>query len=250
MLGVTLDRPESLNAFSPDMYRGITDAIRWAGEDEEIRAVAVRGAGRAFSAGGDLKAERARNADGHKDMQGTLHRYANPMISALRHLPKPVVAVVHGPAVGIGCSLALACDLVVAAESAYFTLAFARVGLALDGGASAFVPTLVGAARAAEMALLAERVTAPEAVAWGLINRACPDASLEDEAAALIARLAEGPTLAFGEIKRELNAWLYPRLDDQLAVEATSQQRAAESADHAEGVAGFKEGRPPRYRGA
>lgn len=164
-------------------------------------------------------------------------------------MPKPVVAAVNGPAAGIGCSLALACDLVLAAESAYFLLAFVNIGLAPDGGSSAFVPSRVGLPRAAEMAMLGERIGAARALEWGLINRVVADSDLRSEAEALIERLAAGPTRAYAQTKRQLNAWVFPGLDEQLELEATIQQEQVASADFVEGVTSFVEKRPPRFRG-
>jgi len=160
-----------------------------------------------------------------------------------------VLAAVNGPAAGIGCSLALACDLVVAKESAYFLLAFVNIGLIPDGGSSLLVPARVGFARAAEMALLGERVAAPQAVQWGLINRALPEEVFDTEVDALAERLATGPTASYAGSKRELNSWLFERMDEQLALEATLQQETAASADFAEGVRAFLERRPARFEG-
>jgi 2-(1,2-epoxy-1,2-dihydrophenyl)acetyl-CoA isomerase len=165
-------------------------------------------------------------------------------------MPKPVLAAVNGPAVGIGCSLALACDLVLARESAYFLLAFVNIGLVPDGGSSLLVPTRVGFARAAEMAMLGERVTASQAAEWGLINRVCPDGELAESADQLISHLAEGPTSSYAGTKRQLNNWLYQRMDEQLEFEARIQQEMAGSRDFAEGVAAFAEKRRPRFTGA
>jgi 2-(1,2-epoxy-1,2-dihydrophenyl)acetyl-CoA isomerase len=160
-----------------------------------------------------------------------------------------VLAAVNGPAAGIGCSLALACDLVVARESAYFLLAFVNIGLIPDGGSSLLVPARVGFARAAEMALLGERVPAPQALEWGLINRVLPDDRFEAEVDALAERLATGPTASYAGSKRELNSWLFERMEEQLALEGTLQRDAATSADFAEGVQAFLERRPPRFQG-
>jgi 2-(1,2-epoxy-1,2-dihydrophenyl)acetyl-CoA isomerase len=165
-------------------------------------------------------------------------------------MPKPVLAAVNGPAVGIGLSLALAADLVVASESAYFTLAFVNIGLVPDGGSSLFVPSRVGLARAAEMAMLGERVPAAQALAWGLINRMFADAAFADEVAALRDRLAAGPTRSYAGTKRQLNHWLYTRMEEQLEFEAGIQQEMAASGDFAEGVAAFVEKRAAAFGGA
>jgi 2-(1,2-epoxy-1,2-dihydrophenyl)acetyl-CoA isomerase len=152
--------------------------------------------------------------------------------------------------VGIGCSLALACDLIVARESAYFLLAFVNIGLVPDGGSSLFVPTRVGLARATEMAMLGERVSAAQALEWGLINRVVPDADFAEEVAALRDRLATGPTRSYAGTKRQLNHWLYARMEEQLALEADVQQEMVASGDFAEGVAAFIEKRQAAFGGA
>src|SRR4051812_46684939 len=182
-LRVELNRPDALNAWTLQLGRDLQTALERAREDD-VRAVVITGAGRAFSAGADLRQGFDRTADGHPDVGTPLRTIYHPVILGVRELPKPVVAAVNGPAVGIGCSLALACDLVVARESAYFLLAFVNIGLVPDGGSSAFVPTRAGLPRAAEMAMLGERVPAPRALDWGLAN---PAAALEDFDAAAAA---------------------------------------------------------------
>ena len=164
-------------------------------------------------------------------------------------MPKPVVAAVNGPAVGIGLSLALAADLIVAAESAYFLLAFVNIGLVPDGGSSLFVPARIGFARATEMAMLGERIAAPQALEWGLINRVVPDDAFAAEVGALRDRLAAGPTHSYAGTKRQLNHWLYARMDEQLELEADIQQEMAASPDFAEGVDGLPREAPAGVRG-
>jgi 2-(1,2-epoxy-1,2-dihydrophenyl)acetyl-CoA isomerase len=164
-------------------------------------------------------------------------------------MPKPVVAAVNGAAAGIGCSLALCCDLIVAAESAYFLLAFVNIGLVPDGGSSVFVPTRVGMARATEMAMLGERVPAVQALEWGLVNRVVPDAALADEVATLAKRLAAGPTRSYAGTKRLVNNWLYARMPEQLDLEARIQQEMSGNEDFLEGALAFVEKRPARFSG-
>ena len=164
-------------------------------------------------------------------------------------MPKPVISAVNGPAAGAGVSLALAADLVVARESAYFLLAFVNIGLVPDGGSSLLIPARVGFARAAEMAMLGERVPAPKAVDIGLINACWPDAEFDKNAEALLVRLSNGPTRSYAGTKRELNRWLYTGMAEQLALEASIQGELAGSADFGEGVAAFLEKRPARFTG-
>jgi 2-(1,2-epoxy-1,2-dihydrophenyl)acetyl-CoA isomerase len=171
----------------------------------------------------------------------------HPIIMCLREMPKPVIAAVNGAAAGVGLSLALACDLVLAAESAYFLLAFVNIGLVPDGGSSLLVPSRVGFARAAELAMLGERLSPARALEWGLINQVWPDGELAGRAEALCRRLAEGPTGSYAGTKRQLNRWLYQDMAGQLEFEARIQQERAGSADFAEGVAAFAEKRPPRF---
>jgi 2-(1,2-epoxy-1,2-dihydrophenyl)acetyl-CoA isomerase len=184
------------------------------------------------------------------DIRKELHDIYHPAIAGLRRLPKPVVAAVNGPAVGIGCSLALACDLVLAAESAFFGLAFVNIGLMPDGGSTALVPPAVGKARAFQMALLGERVPAPQALEWGLVNWVHPDERLMAEAEQLVARLAAGPTRSYAGSKQALNRFLYGDLDAQLDLEAELQHALGRTKDFLEGTAAFVEKREPSFSGA
>src|ERR671914_313893 len=195
---ITLNRPETLNAWTAEFGRELKQVVNGDAADPSVRAVLVTGAGRGFSSGADLKAGfDAHPDDGRPDVKKELHELYHPIIAGIRRLEKPVVAAVNGPAVGIGCSLALACDLVLAAESAYLMLAFVNIGLVPDGGSSVFVPARAGHARAFEMALLGERVGAEQAERWGLINRAVDDQAFADEVEELVARLAAGPTRSY-----------------------------------------------------
>jgi 2-(1,2-epoxy-1,2-dihydrophenyl)acetyl-CoA isomerase len=245
-----LNRPDRMNAWSNQFSLDLLSAVREVSEDPEIRAVAITGAGRAFSSGADLK-EAAEEAErGPIDVYRVLTERYHPIITGIRRMPKPVVAAVNGPAVGIGFSLALACDLVVAAESAYFMLAFANIGLVPDGGSSLFVPSRVGFARAAELALLGERLDARKAFDWGLVNRVWPDEEFGAQTAALLDQLASGATKSYAGTKRQLNRWLYEHMDDQLEFEAQIQREMAGSGDFAEGIMAFAEKRAPRFTGA
>ena len=244
---IELNRPDRLNAWTNQFSLDLLDAIRAVTDDPEVRAVVVTGAGRAFSSGADLK-EAADSAT--MDVYQRLTERYHPIITGLRRMPKPVVAAVNGPAAGIGLSLALACDLVVAAESAFFQLAFVNIGLVPDGGSSLFVPARVGFTRAAELAMLGERVDARTAKDWGLINRVWPGAEFAEQSDALLDRLAAGATQSYAGTKRQLNHWMYERMDAQLEFEAGIQRELAASGDFAEGVAAFVAKRPPRFSGA
>jgi 2-(1,2-epoxy-1,2-dihydrophenyl)acetyl-CoA isomerase len=246
---IELNRPERMNAWDAQLGLDLRNAIERVGADPELRAVLLTGAGRGFSSGADLAAGFEPTPEGHPDVRTPLIERYHPIIVGLRELPKPVVAQVHGPAVGIGCSLALACDLVLAAESAYFLLAFVNIGLVPDGGSSAFLPARIGLTRATELAMLGERLPAAKALDWGMVNAVHPDAELAAAADALAQRLAAGPTLAYAATKRQLNAWLYTGLEQQLELEATLQQQQAATADFAEGAIAFLQKRPPVFRG-
>lgn len=249
---ITLNRPEALNAWTPKLGLELIAALTWAGNEREVRVVVIEGAGRAFSTGADMKVASAVVSGagaGGVDLGAPLREIFHPAILAVRTLEKPVIAAVGGAAAGIGCSLALAADLVVAAESAYFLFSFAGVGLALDGGASLLLAARVGYGRASEMALLGERVPAAQALAWGLVNRVVSDSSLDDSVTALAGRLAAGASGALAAIKRELNAAVLGGLEAALEREAALQQERGTSADFREGVAAFMEKRPPTFGG-
>jgi 2-(1,2-epoxy-1,2-dihydrophenyl)acetyl-CoA isomerase len=248
---VELNRPEALNAWNTQLGLDLLVALRHVAEDDSARAMLITGAGRAFSSGADLKdvSGGETTPDGRPDVYKTLTERYHPIMQAIREMGKPVVAAVNGPAVGIGCSLALCCDLIVAGESAYFLLAFVNIGLVPDGGSSLFVPTRVGMARATEMAMLGERVAATQALDWGLINRVVPDDLLHTEAVALGERLANGPTRSYAGTKRQLNNWLYSRMAEQLELEAQIQREMAGSDDFLEGATAFVEKRPARFSG-
>ena len=247
---IELNRPEALNAWNRPFGRDLLAALRQAEEDDVARAVVITGAGRAFSSGADLKDFGVETTpEGRPNVYTVLTERYHPIMHAIRELPLPVVACVNGPAAGIGCSLALCCDLVIAAQSAYFLLAFVNIGLVPDGGSSLFVPTRVGMARAAEMAMLGERIPAAQALEWGLINRVAPDEQLAAETGALARRLAAGPTRSYAGSKRLLNSWLYTRMEEQLELEATLQQELAGSEDFVEGATAFVQKRPARFSG-
>jgi 2-(1,2-epoxy-1,2-dihydrophenyl)acetyl-CoA isomerase len=249
---IELNRPEAMNAWNYQLGVDLLAAVEQVAADDAVRAVCVTGAGRGFSSGADLKdmGDRDLTPEGHPDVYSTLTKRYHPIIVGLRTMEKPVVAAVNGPAVGIGLSLALAADLVVAKESAYFLLAFVNIGLVPDGGSSLFVPERVGFTRAIEMAMLGERIAAPQALEWGLINRVLPDDSFAAGVDELVDRLAAGPTRSLGGTKRQLNRWLFERMEGQLEFEAGIQQEMAGSGDFAEGVMAFLQKRSAEFKGA
>jgi 2-(1,2-epoxy-1,2-dihydrophenyl)acetyl-CoA isomerase len=247
---IVLDRPDAMNAVNAELATELLNAVDEAANDDS-RAVVLTGAGRAFCSGADLKGGGITlGEDGLPDLGRGLREGAHPIVEAIRTMPKPVVAAVNGPAVGIGLSFAIACDLTIAAESAYFLLAFVNIGLAPDGGSSFLLPERIGFTRAAEMALLGERVPAPKALEWGLVNRVVADSELTATTDGLADRLAAGPTRSYAASKRQLNAWQFARLAEQLELEASLQADLGRSPDFLEGVTAFAEKRPPRFSGS
>jgi 2-(1,2-epoxy-1,2-dihydrophenyl)acetyl-CoA isomerase len=247
---ILLNRPEALNAWNEQFGRDLLDAVTAVAEDDALRALLITGAGRGFSSGADLKEQRAPEDGGMPDLSARLKEVYHPIITGLREMPKPVISAVNGPAVGIGCSLALAADLILAAESAYLLLAFVNIGLVPDGGSTAFIPARVGYARAAEMAMLGERIPAQQALDWGLINRVVPDDDLASVSGELLDRLANGPTRSYAGAKKLLNRRMYADLTGQLDAEAEAQKDQGNSKDFIEGVLAFVEKRPPNFTGS
>jgi len=243
---ITLDRPEALNALTVPMKQELLTAFRDAGRAREVRAVILTGAGRAFCAGQDLK---ERLEPGAESLGVELRERYNPLVRAMRSLPKPIVAAINGVAAGAGASLAFAADLRLAAAGASFVLAFGRIGLVPDTGATWLLSRLVGSSRAAEIALLGEPVTAQDAARMGLVVRVVEGEALPGEARSMAARLSEAAPRAIALTKQALNAAWERGLDDALDYEAHLQDMAGRTADHAEGLAAFVEKRPPRFTG-
>jgi len=246
VLTITLNRPDTLNAFNSTMGRELLDTLKKAERDAEARCVVLTGAGRAFSSGEDLK---ARQAEGITDFGSALRDRYNPIVLRIRNMDKPVIGSINGVAAGAGCSLALACDLRVASEKARFIEVFVRVGLVPDSGSSFFLPRLVGLSKALEMAFLGDEVGAEEALRLGLVNRVVPTEELEGATRELALRLAKGPTKAIGLAKRAMNRALTMDLEDLLDYETHGQEIAGASADYKEGVAAFTEKRQPNFTG-
>ncbi len=252
VLTITLNRPESFNAYNETMSIELSAALRNAQRDDSVRCVVLTGAGKAFCSGQDLKEIEARyrgGAEGPLDFAAHLRRKFNPVVTRLRGLEKPVVAGVNGAAAGAGASFAFACDLRLCAQRAYFMMAFVHVGLIPDSGATQTLLQHVGYARAAELCMLGEKLSAEEALRAGLVNRVVPDEQLPEATAELAGRLAGLPTRALGLMKRALNRAWTASFDEQLEYEAFLQQTAGNTADHREGVTAFVERRVARFEG-
>ena len=244
VLTITLNRPESLNALNAPMRRELLAALKAAARDDDIRAVVITGEGRGFCSGADL-----RGGAGEREFRRVLTNEYNPLTVAIRNLPKPILAAVNGVAAGAGVSLALACDLVVAADEAHFVLAFLRIGLVPDSGVTRVLVRALGRHRAAQMIIGGEPLSASDAHAAGLVAAVVPADRLREAAQDRVAQLAQGPTRAIGYAKRLINRAESSTLDESLTLEAALQELAGRTHDHAEGVAAFAEKREPRFIG-
>lgn len=244
VLSVTLNRPDSLNSLTQDMLTAIAEAIEFAAADPAVRVVRLGGAGRGFSSGAGIS-EEDQKAKSH-DAAGVLDA-ANRAVAAIVALPKPVVAVVQGPAAGVGVSLALACDVVLVSEQAFFLLAFTKIGLMPDGGASALVAASIGRNRAMRMALLAERITAADAYDWGLVSSVHPADELEAAVVKVISKLGSGPAVALRKTKEAINAATLTELEGAFGREREGQLELLMSGDFREGTRAFQESRRPKF---
>jgi 2-(1,2-epoxy-1,2-dihydrophenyl)acetyl-CoA isomerase len=242
---ITLNRPQALNAFTPEMNSEFQNALKDAEEDKSIRCFLITGSGRAFCAGQDLK---GRTKEQRGSLGASLRERYNPIILRMRRTEKIVLAAVNGVAAGAGCNLALACDLRIASQEAKFIQAFVRVGLGPDCGGSFFLPRLVGLSKAMELFLLGEPIDAQEALRLGLVAKVTPANELASAARDIAERLAQGPR-SIGLIKRAVNRSLLPELEAQLEYEAYLQEIAGRSADYDEGVRAFLEKRSPVFTG-
>lgn len=245
VLRITFDRPEALNAVNTDMLWTVEHALSRHELDEQVRVAVISGEGRGFCSGADLGGGAATD---EKPTPATLDA-ANAVVAAIRRFPAPVVAVTRGPVAGVGVSLALVCDLVVSADDAFFLLAFTKIGLMPDGGATALVAASIGRSRAMRMALLAPRISAAEAADWGLISMVVPAEELEETAEGVVQRIVQGPALAFASTKSAVNEATLGSLESAMRYERAGQARLIRSEDFVEGTTAFREKRPPRFIG-
>ena len=246
---LVLNRPDALNSFTAQLHEQLLSALEQAAGDASVRCVVLTGAGRGFCAGQDLGDRDPRKGGPAPDLGHTLETFYNPSLRLIRALEKPVICAVNGVAAGAGANIALACDIVLAARSAKFIQAFAKVGLVPDAGGTWSLTHILGEPRAKALAMTAEPLSAERAADWGLIWKAVEDEALLDEAGAMARNLAAGATLGLGMTKRLIQAAATNSLDEQLDMERDLQQQAGRSADYAEGVAAFLEKRPARFTG-
>lgn len=249
VLTLTMNKPDKLNALDAPMAKALYEQLKGADNDPAVRVIVLTGAGRGFCAGADIV--RDREDEGGSDLSGndSLLSWANQTVQLMTTLSKPVVAAVNGVAAGVGVSYALAADIVVATESSSFLLAFSRIGLMPDGGATLWVAANVGRARAMDMALMAEKISANDAKDWGLISRVATDGEFQAEVGKVAQQLASGPTRAYAKTKAAINAASVSLLADSLDREVQGQTELLSSKDNAEGVAAFREKRPAKFTG-
>jgi len=246
---LTLNRPDRLNSFNDAMHAEVRDALGRVREDASVRVLLLTGAGRGFCAGQDLADRAVAPGEEPVDLGASIERNYKPLILGLRTMPLPVVCAVNGVAAGAGANIALACDVVIAAKSASFIQAFAKIGLIPDSGGTWFLPRLVGSARAMGLALLGDKLTADQAADWGLIWQCVDDAEFSAVVDKLLQQFAQAPTRGLAAIKEALNASAGNTLASQLELERDLQRTLGQSADYREGVAAFTAKRPPQFTG-
>lgn len=244
---ITLNRPDVFNSFNEELSAEFIDALKKAGRDEAVRTVVITGAGKAFCSGQDLKD--IKGEIGQRSLGESVLRRYNPMILAIREMPKPVICRLNGVAAGAGASLALACDMIIAAENASLIEVFANVGLVPDSGSSFFLPHLVGYNKAFELITLTSKISAADAYQLGFIYKVVPTADLDQAVAELAGKYAQGPTKAYSLIKKMLNKAYSSTLNEMLMQEYYGQEIAGRSDDYKEGVTAFNEKRPPVFKG-
>ncbi|MCI1033996.1 2-(1,2-epoxy-1,2-dihydrophenyl)acetyl-CoA isomerase [Raoultella terrigena] len=249
VMTITLNRPDRLNSFNDLMHQQLAECLTQAERDDSVRCLLITGAGRGFCAGQDLNDRNVDPSGPAPDLGLSVERFYNPLVRRLAALPKPVIAAVNGVAAGAGATLALGCDIVLAARSASFVMAFSRLGLVPDCGGSWFLPRVAGRARAMGLALLGEKLSAEQAAQWGMIWQLVEDAELADASLQLARHLAAQPTFGLGLIKQALLAAETNGLDAQLDLERDYQRMAGRSADYREGVSAFLAKRPPQFSG-
>ncbi|MAK91595.1 MAG: 2-(1,2-epoxy-1,2-dihydrophenyl)acetyl-CoA isomerase [Oceanospirillaceae bacterium] len=246
---LSLNRPQALNSFNEAMHLEVREALKMTAENPDARVLLLTAEGRGFCAGQDLSDRNVAPDADMPDLGLSIEKFYNPMIRRLQQLPMPVICAVNGVAAGAGANIPLACDLVLAARSAKFIQAFCKIGLVPDSGGTWFLPRLIGMARAKQLALLGEPLTAEQALEWGMIYRVTDDEALRDEALVLARQLATQPTMGLGYIKRALNDSVSNGFDEQLTLERDLQRLAGRTDDYREGVAAFMAKRPAEFKG-
>ncbi|WBM72654.1 2-(1,2-epoxy-1,2-dihydrophenyl)acetyl-CoA isomerase PaaG [Buttiauxella sp. WJP83] len=249
VMTLTLNRPERLNSFNDEMHRQLAEVLTQAERDDSIRCLLITGAGRGFCAGQDLNDRNVDPTAAAPDLGASVENFYNPLVKRLAKLPKPVIAAVNGVAAGAGATLALGCDMVIAARSANFVMSFSKLGLVPDCGGTWYLPRLAGRARAMGLALMGDKLSAQQALDWGMIWQVVDDESLNDTAQQLATHFASQPTFGLGLVKQALYASETNSLNEQLDLERDYQRLAGRSEDYREGVSAFLTKRPPVFKG-